>query len=210
MLTKDSADKTVRLWNLTTRQQLGQIDLPAEVLSIAFSPDGATLAIGMADGNVRLWDMKQGKDSANLKGHTDAVSSVAFASDGQTLATGSWDTTAKLWDCRTGRQLTTLQGHSQAVLSVSFSPDGARLATGSQDGGVKLWDTSYELGDKNTRHALVTLKGQEGVSLVPAVSVAFKPGDGKILAIGNGDGTLLLRYAAPDEVVAQQNPPLSK
>jgi hypothetical protein len=75
-----------------------------------------------------------------------------------------------------------------------------------------LWDTSPDLGDKNTRQALVTLRGQEdfkgekGVSLVAAVSVAFKPGDGKILAIGRADGTTLLCYAAENNVDAQQKP----
>lgn len=214
-LATGGADRKVILWDLTTRRPIQTLTQPSVVLSIAFSPDGSNLAVAMANNSVAMWDLKLGSQTGSLDGHSEAVSSVAFSPDGRTLATGSWDTTAKLWDARTRQHVATLQGHSKAVLSVAFSPRGERLATASPDGGVKLWDTSYELGDSNTRHALVTLKkqsdakGQEGISLVAAISVAFKPGDGDTLAIGNGDGTVLLRYANK-EVFEQQSRPLTR
>jgi WD40 repeat protein len=211
-LATGGADRKVILWDVSTKRALKTLPQLSVVLSIAFSPDGSDLAVAMANNSVAIWDLKEVKETATLRRHSEAVSSVVFSPDGKTLATGSWDTTAKLWDTRTWQQVATLQGHSKAVLSVAFSPRGERLATASPDGGVKLWDTSYELGDSNTRHALVTLKkqegatGQEGISLVAAISVAFKPGDGDTLAIGNGDGTVLLRYANK-EVFEQQSRP---
>src|ERR1700676_1143729 len=63
------------------------------VSSVAFSPDGKTLASGSRDNTIKLWDVQQGKERATLSGHTNKVSSVAYSPDGKTMASGSWDKT---------------------------------------------------------------------------------------------------------------------
>lgn len=105
------------------------------VRSVAFSPDGKTLASGSDDGT-KVWDTKTGKDQMTLR--SSRTYSVAFSPCGQTVVSGSSDGT-KLWDARTGQEQITLR--SSKTFSVAFSPDGQTVASISSD-GLNLWDAT--------------------------------------------------------------------
>ena len=82
------------------------------VFSVAYSPDGKTLASGSADNTIKLWDVATGKNIITLRGHTNSIDSVTFSPDGKTLASGSWDNTIKLWDVASGKNTATINGHT--------------------------------------------------------------------------------------------------
>ena len=145
------------------------------VNSVAFSPDGQTLASGSSDETVRLWDVKTGQHRQTFRGHTREVQSVAFSPDGHLLASGGSDETVRLWDVKTGQHRQTFRGHRHFVLSVAFSPNGQTLASGGVDGTIRLWDVA-------TGSHKVTLGG----SINPVSNVAFSP-DGRTLAGGSGN-----------------------
>ena len=153
------------------------------IRTLAFSPDGQSLATGDTTCEVWIWqtDLASGEIGPHLRtfqGHHNWILSVAFGPSGQYLASGSADRTIKLWEASTGTCLQTLEGHTNWVMSVAFSPDGEYLASGSADHTIKLWEIA-------TGNCLQTLDGHaRGVW-----SVAFSP-DGDSLVSGSNDRTI--------------------
>lgn len=142
MIAKPSHN-TIRLWDITTRQEKKILKGHTEgVKSVAFSPDGRTLASGSWDRTVRLWDVATGNQKKVLKGHQKSINNIAFSADGRMLATASRDNTVRLWDTITGKHKKTLTGHTAEVNGAAFSPDGQTIATWSNDRTVRLWNVN--------------------------------------------------------------------
>ena len=160
------------------------------VTSVAFAPDGSTLASGSRDNTVRLWRVADGSLLRTLEGHMGDVESVALTPDGAALASGSeWDNTVRLWRVADGSLLRTLEG---GVGGVALTPDGATLASvtlasGSLDKPVRLWRWPVRLWRVADESLLRTLEGHTN----RVTSVAFAP-DGATLASGSLDKTVWL------------------
>jgi WD40 repeat protein len=105
--------ETAALWDVASGRELRLLegDLPGRlgpgaVFSVAFSPDGLTLASGARGRTIKLWDIwAGGREQHTLAGHWGPVTSVAFLPDSLTLASQSEDRTVKIWDWATGREL---------------------------------------------------------------------------------------------------------
>jgi WD40 repeat protein/serine/threonine protein kinase len=172
----------VGLWDVATGRQVAVVDEPKDTArSLAFSPDGQTLAVGTSRGTVHLWDVATGRLRQVLRGHERVVHAVTFAPDGRTLASAGEDQTVRLWDAGTGGQLASLSGHRGAVRCAAFARDGRVLASGGDDGTVRLWHAAG-------RQELATLQARTG----RVESLAFSPAGAGRLAAGCSDGTLIV------------------
>jgi len=184
--------RTIRLWDVATGQELVFPCEMDQVWALAFRPDGSVLVAATQHGIV-LFDVPSDPQPLDvnhppplLLGHhfidpNIAVRSVAFSPDGRMLAAASdQPPTLDLWDVATGKHLRTLFSSSDFLSSVAFSPDGRTLAVGSWDQMITLWDAQHGT-------LLYTLVGHTA----PVVAVVFSP-DGRILASSSRDQTIKL------------------
>ena len=131
----------VRLWDMATKQEYPSLEHQGTVYTVAFAPDGRTLASGGGDG-AKIWDLADGHVRKII---AEPVFCSAYSPDGHTLALGTGERASAeaagevlLWDTIAGKVQTALRGSNRAG-SLAFAPDGRTLVTGSSH-GVVLWD----------------------------------------------------------------------
>jgi serine/threonine protein kinase len=122
---------------------------PERVWSLAYSPDGSTLAAaggdgegGMRKGFVTLWDVATGQELSRLAHACETELAVAFSPDGNTLASGGRDRVIKLWDVKTRRVRAECRGHEGTIRALAFHPQEERLVSAAFDGTIRVWNTA--------------------------------------------------------------------
>ena len=136
--------------------------LATEVTGLAFSPDGAQLAVASASTDILLLDSWTG-ERHTLTGTGRNLYVVAWSADGRSLAAGSGGGQVVLWRDLEGEPVL-LEGHSDIVSALAFDRTGQRLLSGSFDGTARLW----ELGAAVESRAF---EGHEG----PITALAWNP-----------------------------------
>lgn len=174
------SDKAAQIWSTATGKRLKTLaGFKGSVTSVAYAPDGKTLATAGADQRIRIWNPSTGKKLKTLVS-ASGLTAIAYAPDGKTLAAAGTDAHVRIWNVTTGTVLKTLAGHSNSVTALAWAPDGTSLATGSDDTTVLIWNPA-------DGKRLTTLSGHSG----GVTALAWAP-DGATLATGSNDKTVRL------------------
>ena len=201
-LASGSKDKTVRLWDTDTGDELAILRKHTGWTNVlAFSPNGKRFASGSTDKRVHLWDTDTGELITTLTGHLNSIAALSFSPDGKTLASGSADGAIRFWNTKTGDLLPiNITEHTEWVKAVSFIKDSSTLASVAFNGVITFWDlrTSQKTDLQGTGHR----------DLLP--TLAFSPDGTKLASVGAkatiffeaGSGTSVSTWMAnPDDLV---------
>lgn len=187
--------KTTSIWNIQKRQELFNIDVRQFFMHmvVRFSPDGKTFTTGGMDGEVHIWDVNTGIKLGTMgTGLREYSRNLAYSPDNSILAVSyvnavkNVNNHLKLWNLVTKKEMYTLLKPKDNVRigRIGFSPDGKTLLVTTQRfnlGEIRLFDveSGMPLPPILTGHTL------------EIKTLAFSH-DGKTLATGSADGTILL------------------
>ncbi len=193
-------DVGLHLYSAESLEEVWSIPAQQPIISIALSPDGSLIAVGMDDGSATLVDLHS-RDiiggSLNEEGDGDGLYSLAWYDQREThggllLALGFNDGNiiiSQIQDDSSTNEshpevtlLDNLDQQSSGVVSMAFSPNGKVLATGIRNGLISIWDTE-------TWEWIGFLEGHE---LANAVSSLVWSDDGRLLLSGGRDDALIL------------------
>ncbi|XP_064484257.1 WD repeat-containing protein 3-like [Ornithodoros turicata] len=146
-----TACEDVHIWDTKTKQKaLSLRGVKHEATCLEVNPDGSQIAVGYADGAVRVFETDNGEVSITFQGHKAPVTCLDF-SRGR-LVSGGKDAVIILWDVVSEAGLFRLKGHKGVVTRCRFMKSGSILISSSKDTFVKFWDL-------DTQHCFKTLVG---------------------------------------------------
>lgn len=161
-------------------------------LSMALSPNGDCVAIGVENGSIYVWEVPSGNPLLIISAHETFIFALCFSPDGQTLVSGGMNGLIKFWDLNTGNCWKTLQIDG-AVWSLTFSPDGQWLISGS--GGA---ERRIEVWNWQTGQCLKALIGHDGQ---PSALALVAPAQYPSIQDGSNNGKLLKLISGSHDAV---------
>jgi len=177
---------SVFLWNATTGATQKLLEMPETtnmVTSVSWSQhDKDSLAVGVNDGEVQLWDAAANKRVRRIMGHLSRVSSLAWSDN--TLSSGSRDSMIFHHDVRaSSARAMCLQGHQQEVCGLRWAPNGLQLASGGNDNILNIWDARSTQARYRLQHHEAAVK-----------AIAWCPFQTNLLASGGGTADRKIRF----------------
>jgi serine/threonine protein kinase/WD40 repeat protein len=156
---------------------------------VAWHPDGQRLAVAGSDPRIQIWDVERRRQVASCDGHAQTVTELTFHPAGGLLASSSWEGVLRLWEPSTGRQVIQIPMQAQPA----FSADGRWLGIAWLGGAqVQLLEVLPGVEYRTIVSSLGAGKGEY-------YSGDISP-DGRILALGMGDGLRLLDLGSGREL----------
>ena len=196
-----TVSNTVRIWNVDTGAELGQLPLRADalVVALAFSPDGDTLALGLHGGVMEMWSVKDNK-SIGSRQYPSTLHAIAWSPDGKQLAVAGG---AKIFvydpeNSALSKSFDVKEGPAPAfplVASLTFGPDSKTLAAGCFDATIRIYNITAKNPTDPKEQRLC-----EGHLSVP-YAIAFSA-DGRSLVSGSFDKTARLWEAFSGKQIA--------
>ncbi len=172
-------DHTIYLWDMAAGKALHPLQGHRKgVKSMAFAPDGKTLAAACGDfGVLHFWEVITGKELFLPAAIQDYVYAVAYSPDGRLLAVGTGNRDGTLWllDPAKGKVIRKWTAPEQAITSIALSADGKIMASKYQT-QTTLWDTAT--GSELRRFKATGYSTDNDVALSP---------DGKTVAEADQD-----------------------
>jgi WD40 repeat protein/uncharacterized membrane protein YkvA (DUF1232 family) len=138
LVTSSAADRATVIRDAATLRPLRR--LRGGGTRSALSPDGRLVALGAADGSVRLLDLHTGTLRVATGRHDAAVTDLRFTHDSRKLLTAGGDGRVDAWNVAEARRIETFTGHSRTVSRVTIAPNGQTAYSAAQDGTVIAWD----------------------------------------------------------------------
>jgi RNA polymerase sigma factor (sigma-70 family) len=188
----DRRDKAIGLHDALTGQELRRLEgHSSRVVTVAFSPDGRTLASTDDEGTLRFWNTATGRPLAG-RGHFEAQDNLAYSADGKRLVGGGAGRGPLVYDIAAGKQVAAPESRPGTRGVMLLSPDGKLLASAEQQ-SLRLWDAG-------TLEPVRRAEAHED----EVRAVAFAPGGGVVVSAAGEDGFVRRWEVATGQVL----PPL--
>jgi WD40 repeat protein len=191
-----SLDAT-RIWSTARREVVAE--LPGGAASVAFSPDGRSIAVGGSAGVVKVWRAGTREELGQFKADSSGVNNLSYSLDGRFIVTAGYYE-ATLWDASTLKAIGNL-GDDGNVRAAGFSPDGRFIVTAGDDDQDNEFGDTIEGGrvmiwNARTRAPVAELAGHES----HVNSAVYSP-DGEFILTGCRDAKVRIWRAATQELV---------